>query len=130
MGRHFFEFQHLQPIWGMQPSSAPMWQPAADLYRCADGWLVKFELAGVRPEDVQIEVDCHEITVSGVRRDTQQFDWRETHLMEIAYSRFERAVHLPNVTKGCRLIVDFRDGMMYVRVVAANQGSEGTRSGA
>src|SRR5438045_792618 len=26
------------------------WCPAADVYRTADGWLVKVELAGVRPE--------------------------------------------------------------------------------
>ena len=25
------------------------WCPAADVYRTADGWLVKVELAGVRP---------------------------------------------------------------------------------
>src|SRR5262249_44515665 len=30
------------------------WQPRADVYRMPDGWLVKLELAGVRPDDVQL----------------------------------------------------------------------------
>src|SRR5919205_684335 len=32
-----------------------VWRPRADVYRTPDGWLVKLELAGVRPdEDVTI----------------------------------------------------------------------------
>ena len=31
------------------------WQPRADVHRMPGGWLVKFELAGVRPEDVRAD---------------------------------------------------------------------------
>ncbi len=33
-----------------------VWHPAADIYRAPCGWLLKFDLAGVNPEDVAIAV--------------------------------------------------------------------------
>ena len=34
---------------GLTRAQPSMWEPAADLYRTAEGWVVKVELAGVRP---------------------------------------------------------------------------------
>ena len=31
-------------------SSEAYWRPAADIYRTRTGWLIKYDLAGVRPE--------------------------------------------------------------------------------
>ena len=31
----------------------PDWRPATDVYRTRDGWMVKFELAGVEPDDIE-----------------------------------------------------------------------------
>ena len=119
---HLFFIRHgAQPAVGTQINPQLTWQPAVDLYRCADGWLIKFELAGVRQEDVHIAADSRGITVSGVRRDVRHFEWQEAHLMEIAYSRFERFVQLPEPIDDVRLIVEFRDGMMYVRVLSTNK---------
>ncbi|MBV9126219.1 MAG: Hsp20/alpha crystallin family protein, partial [Planctomycetes bacterium] len=45
------------------------WRPAVDVYRTRQGWRVKFELAGVRPEDITLTVHGRRLTVQGVRRD-------------------------------------------------------------
>lgn len=37
----------------MHPSGVRPWVPPADIYRLMDGWLLKFELAGVEPENVE-----------------------------------------------------------------------------
>src|SRR6185295_18990804 len=34
--------------------SGPLWQSAVDIYRCPEGSKIKFDLAGVKPEDVQV----------------------------------------------------------------------------
>src|SRR5262245_42399710 len=66
------------------------WQPATDVYRTRDGWLVKFDLAGVRPEDIHVTVSGRELTVVGVRRDFCLDEGCYHYTMEITYSRFER----------------------------------------
>jgi HSP20 family protein len=96
------------------------WQPATDVYRCAEGWLIKVELAGVRQEDVHIRVDAHGLMISGSRRDPRQIDYQEAHLMEISYSRFERLVTIPEQIENAEIRAEFRDGMLYVRVASKN----------
>jgi ATP-dependent Lon protease len=68
------------------------WQPKADVHRVPDGWLVKLELAGVRPEDVRLSVRGNTLLVQGTRRDESLREGLNCYLMEIAYSRFERVL--------------------------------------
>jgi HSP20 family protein len=75
--------------------SGPLWQPAADIYRCGDGWKIKFDLAGVKPEDVQVVVGDDAIIVRGVRRDWVMTDDWSYYQLEITYSRFERVIRIP-----------------------------------
>jgi HSP20 family protein len=94
----------------------PEWRPATDVYRTPDGWLVKFELAGVRAEDVEINVRGRALRVRGRRRDCcLEPGSRQVH-MEIAYSRFDRQVELPVDVQQGRIAADFRDGMLLVRI--------------
>ena len=99
------------------PSSATsLWRPRADVYHTAEGWLVKLDLAGVRPEDVVVTLSGTSLVVSGCRRDwLVQRGW--DHLqMEIAYNCFERRLQLPCESGSCRLTTEFRDGFLLVRV--------------
>jgi HSP20 family molecular chaperone IbpA len=110
---------HLSAVGRLRPGAA--WQPAMDLYRCRGGWLLKFELAGVHAEDIQVQLDSQGVRVSGTRLDRRPFEFQEAHLMEIAYSRFERFVALPEPVAGLQFRVEFHDGMLYVHVL---QGGE------
>jgi HSP20 family protein len=95
---------------------AGAWCPAADLYRTRAGWLVKLDLAGVRPEDVRIWVEARRLSVSGCRRDcTLSEDCSHYHL-EIAYSHFERHFELPDELDAASISTDYRDGMLHVHV--------------
>jgi HSP20 family protein len=93
------------------------WQPAADVYSTCSGWLLKFELAGVRPEDVTVTVIGSRVRVQGVRRDWTAQEVISYHSMEIAYNRFERTVELPCSVEGCQFSFEFRDGLLLVRVL-------------
>jgi len=42
------------------------WCPPADIYRTTDGWLLKLELAGVRPEDIEVEAAGQRLRVDGM----------------------------------------------------------------
>ena len=46
-----------------------VWQPRADVYRTREGWLVKLELAGVRPDEIRLNIEDHRLIVQGSRRD-------------------------------------------------------------
>jgi HSP20 family protein len=97
------------------------WEPAVDVYRATWGWLLKFDLAGVRLEDVHVHVSKKAVTVSGVRRDYMLEDGCTYYSMEIQYSRFERTVHLPDDVHPEHLRMDYRDGILMVRIGTSSQ---------
>jgi HSP20 family protein len=98
------------------------WRPAVDVYQTSDGWLVKYDLAGVRPDDVSLAVQGRRLTVRGCRRDCCVGETCGQYQMEIAYSHFERIVALPEEVEPARLAAEFRDGMLLVRLYRARPG--------
>lgn len=94
----------------------PPWRPKADVYRVADGWLVKLELAGVDPEDVRVTARGDRLWVQGTRRDARIQECLDCHRLEIEYSRFERLVELPGLSESAAIGVSYRDGMLLIRV--------------
>ena len=92
------------------------WLPAADIYRTHDGWLVKFDLAGVRPDDIQLQGDGRRLTVAGIRRDELVDEGIAHYRMEISYSSFRRTVELPISLDTAHVETEMRDGMLLVRI--------------
>ncbi len=93
-----------------------VWRPPVDIYRTRDGWLLKFDLAGVAPEDISVQVEGCRITVSGTRRDWLADEIDSYYSMEISYSRFERTVELPCQFASPRVTLEGRNGLLIVRV--------------
>jgi HSP20 family protein len=93
------------------------WQPSADIYRTKDGWLVKFDLAGVAADDVQVAIQGRRLRVSGVRRDSFYEEGSRHYSMEISYNRFERSLLMPANLENARVSVAARDGLLLVRMV-------------
>src|SRR5687767_5315842 len=87
------------------------WAPSVDVYRTRDGWLVKFDLAGVRPEDVALAVEGRCLKLRGSRRDYCLEEGCHQFVMEISYSHFERGVELPEELDRATMTTEFREGM-------------------
>lgn len=98
---------------------AACWQPSVDLYRGPGVWLAKFDLAGVRKDDIGISVQGRQLTVRGCRRDVTLVEGHVAYSMEIAYNTFERSVELPFHLEQAAIDIDYRDGMLLVQIVPA-----------
>lgn len=93
------------------------WKPFADVYRIEGGWILKFDLAGVRPEDVKVSIDGNQVLVTGVRRDVFiEHDWT-CYSSEITYSHFERSIALPNEIENAKIKMEYRDGILLIRIL-------------
>src|SRR5205807_3254442 len=94
MPKDLIRLMHALFLPGTRCGDAP-WEPAADVYRTRHGWIVKFDLAGVRPDDIELTALGNTLSVRGVRRDHVREEGCCHYRMEIAYSRFERTLELP-----------------------------------
>jgi len=92
------------------------WRPAADVYRTRSGWLAKFDLAGVRPEDIRLQVQGRTLRVQGFRRDYTQEEDCCYHCLEIAYSQFERQIEFPMSLEQACITTEYQAGMLLVRI--------------
>jgi HSP20 family protein len=123
MSKDLIRLMHALFLPGAEACQETPWQPLMDVYRTANGWLVKFELAGVRAEDIDLQVLGGRMVVRGVRRDRLREEAQKSgqpspvhYRMEIAYSRFERSLELPCDLKRADIITEYRDGLLLVRV--------------
>ena len=96
--------------------SGRLWNPSADVYRSADGWIVKLDLAGVCSDDLEIELRGSLLTIRGCRRDTHYREGFVYHQMEITYSRFEKRIDFPCSIDPSSLKHDYRDGFLIVNL--------------
>ena len=109
-----------QPACFFLPAAAAFaevgWRPAVDVYRTRTGWLAKFDLAGIRPEDVRVEIEDRTLRVQGSRRDCTLEEGCHYHHLEIAYSEFERQVELPTSLEHACITMEYQAGMLLVRI--------------
>ncbi|MFL6215480.1 MAG: Hsp20/alpha crystallin family protein [Blastocatellia bacterium] len=104
--------------------SGPLWQPSVDIYKTPEGWKIKFDLAGVRPEDVQVLQADNSLIVRGVRRDSVMTEGWSYYQLEITYSRFERIIKIPCDLSQSEIRSEAVDGWIILHIDCNGEKSE------
>ena len=96
------------------------WMPAVNIRENANGFEFDIELAGFKPEDVELTCDNGVLTVHGERREERkEGDESRYHLVERRYGEFTRSFQLPQGVKDDAIEADFEHGLLKVRVPKA-----------
>lgn len=81
------------------PSQAEF--PAVNVWVAADGATATMEIAGIKPEDIDISVAGKTLTVRGSRKPEETGEDEQYHRRERWYGQFSRSLELPfNVEAG------------------------------
>lgn len=116
-------------LWGRFPSPpglgwAPWreWGPAVDVAETENEIIVRAEVPGVRPEDIDITVSEDAVTVRGEVK--QEFDASHHgyRRIERRTGSFARTVPLPVKVRHEEAQADYRNGILEVRVPKAEPG--------
>ncbi|MEZ4293609.1 MAG: Hsp20/alpha crystallin family protein [Polyangiaceae bacterium] len=105
--------------WGFWPfgPSARAFSPAVDVYEDDDAIRVQAELPGVRPEDVQVQVEENQIlTIRGERKQEREEKGEGYQRVERAYGSFHRSFTLPSGVNADKIEAEMSDGVLYVRL--------------
>jgi len=122
----YFRVVHTQRGSGSRPSGR-LWCPAADVYRTREGWIVKVDLAGIKPEDVEIGINGPVLRISGSRRDGICGEGISHYQLEITYSRFEKTIQFPRSIEHATVLRDYRDGLLILRLHEEGAGQSQAR---
>lgn len=90
--------------------------PAVDIFEDKEGFHVKAELPGVKPEEVHVNVENNMLTLRGERK-LEKEDKREGyHRIERAYGSFQRSFVLPNSADAEKVHAEMKDGVLAVLI--------------
>jgi HSP20 family protein len=90
------------------------WAPAVDVYEQDNTLVLKAELPGVDPKDVDIRIENNVLTIKGERKFDNEVKKESYHRVERAYGTFTRSFTLPNVVDPAAVKAEFKDGVLRV----------------
>jgi HSP20 family protein len=88
------------------------WAPAVDIYEQDGNIVMKAELPGVDPKDVDIRLENNTLTLRGERKLDKEVKQDSYHRVERSYGAFSRSFTLPNVVDQGSIKADYRDGVL------------------
>lgn len=95
--------------------------PAVDIYEEKDAFVVKAELAGVKPEEIQVDVENGILTLRGERKLDREDNKDGYHRIERWYGTFQRQFTLPRTVDTERIEAVTKDGVLTVRIPKRNE---------
>ena len=92
------------------------WAPAMDVLTKDNNLVIRAELPGVKPEDVDITLQNGVLTISGEHKADQEEERGSYHVRERRYGSFRRNMTLPEGTDESKIHARFEDGVLEVTV--------------
>jgi HSP20 family protein len=92
------------------------WSPSVDISETDKEYVVKADLAGVKKEDVKVDVQNGVLTLSGERKFEQEEKDQKHHRVERAYGSFTRSFTLPDNVLQDKISADSKDGVINVHL--------------
>ncbi|MFG3492846.1 Hsp20/alpha crystallin family protein [Streptomyces sp. NPDC047972] len=99
-----------------KPSVMPM-----DAYREGDVYVIAFDLPGVNPEAVDVDVERNMLTVKAERRPVAQADSVKVELSERPLGVFSRQLVLADTLDTERIEADYEAGVLTLRIPIAER---------
>ncbi|HEX6436033.1 MAG TPA: Hsp20/alpha crystallin family protein [Candidatus Binatia bacterium] len=93
-------------------SSLGNWVPRMETYRKDNEFVLRFDLPGVNPNDVQVQAEGNVLSISGERKSEEN---REGY-QETSYGKFERTVTLPQGIEADKIAARYEHGVLEIHV--------------
>lgn len=111
MNRLFEPFGR-QTGWGEADLMTGAWMPAVDIEETADRLIVRAEIPGMKPEDIDVRVENSVLTIRGERRFETERKERNFHRVERSYGTFSRSFTLPTTISTEDVKARYEDGVL------------------
>jgi len=90
------------------------WAPVVDIFEHQGNIVLKAELPGVDPKDVDVRVENNVLTLRGERKLDTEVDKESYHRVERSYGAFSRSFTLPTVVDTEKIQAEYKDGVLRV----------------
>ncbi len=92
------------------------WTPPCDIYEDGEEIVLRAELAGVEPKDVEIGFESGVLTLKGERKLAMEDKRENYHRVELSYGTFTRAFSLPASIDAEKIRAESKSGVLVVHL--------------
>ena len=92
-----------------------------DMYETDEGIVVKSDLPGLKPEDVDVSITVNTLTIKGQFEAEEESGRGDVHVWERRYGSFHRSVMLPKGVDAENAEAEFEDGVLRVTLPTAEE---------
>lgn len=107
--------------------SGDVWIPAVEVSMRDDNWIVKAELAGLQPQDVNVEIQGDSLVIEGERKVEVSDENGAMHRTERRYGRFFRSFPLPEGAQTEQVHAKIENGVLEVKMPVKSKANENKR---
>jgi len=113
--------ERMNRLWetGLGTGTLDRWAPLADVEETDDAWSVEIDLPGVARDDVDIQLNDRELTVSGEVKEKERAGILRRRTRRVG--QFSYSVTLPGDVDADNVTAQLADGVLTVRVPKAQQ---------
>jgi HSP20 family protein len=92
------------------------WVPAIDIVEERDRFVLRADVPGVNPDDIEISMEKGVLTVAGERREERKEDFDGMRRLERVCGRFRRRFTLPESVDADRITAKTSNGILEVTI--------------
>lgn len=98
---------------GMEPFRGE-WVPSLDVSETKSDIVVKAEVPGMDPKDIDISLAGDLLTIKGEKKQEREEKDENYHRVERSYGAFTRSIRLPQEVKGDEIKAKYKNGILQV----------------
>jgi HSP20 family protein len=89
-----------------------VWAPPVDIYETEQNLVMKVELPGIDPKDVEVRVENQTLFIRGERKTEKDVKDGSYHRVERSYGSFARSFTLPSTVNTENASAEYKDGVL------------------
>jgi HSP20 family protein len=90
------------------------WLPSLDVAETKNEIVVKAEVPGLDPKDIDISLSDGLLTIKGEKKQEREEKEENYHLVERSYGSFTRSIRLPNEVQSDKIKASYKNGVLKV----------------
>ncbi len=103
----FFGAKDITPAEGI-------WGPAVDISETKDSLIVKAELPGMEPKDIDISLSGDTLVIKGEKKQEKEEKGENFHRVERRYGSFARTIRLPVEVDSDKIEATYKQGVLKI----------------
>jgi HSP20 family protein len=98
----------------LRGEEAGEWLPSLDVAETKNEIVVKAEVPGLEPKDIDISLSDGLLTIKGEKKQEREEKEENYHLVERSYGSFTRSIRLPKEVQSDKINASYKNGVLKV----------------